>query len=150
MNDKLNNFIVDITNLIRKRIYIVAPIMAFVFVIVYTIISNNNLIMNIDKDLQNNVANISGVLAGFLFTAYGIFLSLPDNRFITYLKKSKHFDIVLKTLLYGIIFLIIAMLFGIFKLFYKFMLIVFLFGISEVFVSVYYFYKITTLSSKSN
>lgn len=149
MKRKLNNFLVDITTFIRKRVYMIAPLIVLIVVLVNTMLLNRINII-IDKDLHNNIANISGVLAGFLFTAYGIFLSLPDNNFITYLKRTNYFKIVLKTLLYGICFMLIAMLLGIFKILDKFMLITFLCGVSEVIVSVYYFYKITTLSSKSN
>lgn len=149
MKDKLNNLLVDITTFIRKRIYILAPLITLIILLI-DFIFFKRFIVTIDNDLNNNIANISGVLFGFLLTAYGIFLSLPDNNFIRYLKLSKHFEIVLKTLLYGICFFVLSMLLGIFKVLGEIMLIVFLCGISEVVISIYYFYKITNLSSKSN
>lgn len=148
MRDKFNNLMVDFVTCIRKYSYIVFPVISllFIFVIKYFNIIN----VNVDSDLRNNIVNVSGVLSGFLFTACGIFISLPDNNFIRYLKKSNHFAIVYKVLLFGIIFLISSMILGIFKLYDKLMIIIFICGMTEVVISVYYFYKITSLSSKSN
>lgn len=148
MRDKFNNFLVDFITCIRKYSYIVFPLMSLLFIYlvkIFDIVS-----VTIDSDLRNNIVNVSGVLTGFLFTSCGIFISLPDNNFISYLKKSNHFIIVYRVLLFGIIFLISSMLLGIFKLFDKIMITVFICGMTEVIISVYYFYKITSLTSKSS
>lgn len=148
MRDRINNAIVDITTFIRKNSYLFFPLLSLLFV--FLIKFFNILSVNIDADLRNNIVNVSGVLSGFLFTTYGIFMSLPDNNFIKYLKASKHFDVIYKVLLFGIIFLISSMIFGIFKIFDKAMIITFVIGMTEVVISVYYFYMITSLSYKSN
>ena len=148
MRDKLNNILVDFVTLIRRYSYFVFPGISLLLIIV---VNYFNLIsIKIDSDLRNNIVNVSGVLSGFLFTACGIFISLPDNNFIIYLKKSNYFTIVYKVLLLGIILLISAMILGIFKLNDKSMIVIFICGMTEVMISVYYFYKITSLSAKSN
>lgn len=148
MRDKLNNILVDFVTLIRRYSYFVFPGISLLLIIV---VNYFNLIsIKIDSDLRNNIVNVSGVLSGFLFTACGIFISLPDNNFIIYLKKSGYFTIVYKVLLLGIILLISAMILGIFKLNDKSMIVIFICGMTEVMISVYYFYKITSLSAKSN
>ena len=83
-------------------------------------------------------------------TTYGIFVALVDNRFITYLKSSGHFTIIYRIIILGIFFLMISMMLALFKFNDKLMVLSFIFGLSEVIMSVYYFYRVTTLSSKSN
>lgn len=148
MRDQLTNNFVDLVTFIRRYSYFVFP--AISLLIILFINYFNFVTVEIDSDLRNNIVNVSGVLSGFLFTACGIFISLPDNNFIIYLKKSNYFTIVYKVLLLGIIFLISSMILGIFKLYDKFMIVIFLCGMTEVIISVYYFYKITSLSAKSN
>ena len=147
MKDQFNNFIEEVKEYIRKKFFIFAPI----FMLVIYIVSSKLKIITIlvDSNLQNNVVNVSGVLSGFLFTAYGIFISLPDNKFISILKNVGYFTVIYKTLLFGIIFLLSSMLMGMFNVLDKVMILSFLLGISEFILSVYYFYKITTLSARS-
>lgn len=148
MKDQLNNSLVDTVTFIRRYSYLVFPTISLLVVCLINKLNFLNII--IDSDLRNNIVNVSGVLSGFLFTTYGIFMSLPDNKFINYLKRSSHFSVVYKVLLFGIIFLISSMIFGIFKIFDNLMILTFIFGMVEVVISVYYFYMITTLSAKSN
>lgn len=148
MKDQLNNSLVDTVTFIRRYSYLVFPTISLLVVCLINKLNFLNII--IDSDLRNNIVNVSGVLSGFLFTTYGIFMSLPDNKFIDYLKRSNHFSVVYKVLLFGIIFLISSMIFGIFKIFDNLMILTFISGIVEVVISVYYFYMITTLSAKSN
>lgn len=146
--DFLNNFIEDLKEKLRKFSFIIAPLLALILFIIFYKFRIINLV--VDSNLQNNIVNVSGILSGFLFTAYGVFISLPDNKFISSLKRIGYFSLVYKILLFGIIFLITAMLMGMFKISDFYMILLFLLGISEVILSVYYFYMITTLSSKSN
>lgn len=148
MRKIMNNIIEDFKEKLRKYSFIIAPLITLIIFTIFLKISKVNLV--IDSDLQNNIVNVSGILSGFLFTAYGVFISLPDNKFIVSLKSIGYFSIVYKMLLFGIIFLISAMLMAMFKVLDTFMVLIFLLGMSEVILSVYYFYKITTLSSKSH
>ena len=102
-----------------------------------------------DQSYINNIINLSGVLAGFLFTTYGIFMSLPNNRFIHLLKFNGYMGIIYKTLLFGIVFLISSMILGLFTNYYNLITYIFVFGISETITSVYHFYKVLKYSSKS-
>ena len=126
--------------------------MSFFFVFIFfSIISYfGRLSYKIDSDFYNNISNISGILVGYLMTTYGIFVALVDNRFITYLKSSGHFTIIYRIIILGIFFLMISMMLALFKFNDKLMVLSFIFGLSEVIMSVYYFYRVTTLSSKSN
>lgn len=147
-SDKFNNFLEDIKSIFRKYSYIASPAVATA---IFFVLGKLNMIsLDFNSDFKNNIVNISGVLSGFLFTAYGIFISLPDNKFITSMKSSGYFNIIYKALLYGIVFLIAAMLFGLFGVLNKLMVFIFVIGISEVILSVYFFYSVTKYSSKSN
>lgn len=147
-SDKFNNFLENIKSLFRKYSYIASPVVATA---IFFVLGKLNMIsLDFNSDFKNNIVNISGVLSGFLFTAYGIFISLPDNKFIAAMKSSGYFNIIYKALLYGIVFLIGAMLFGLFGVLNKLMVFIFVIGISEVILSVYFFYSVTKYSSKSN
>lgn len=142
------NIIKKLEHYCRKYSFIIAPIFAFIFSsIIYYF---GRLSYKIDSDFYNNISNISGILVGYLMTTYGIFVALVDNRFITYLKSSGHFTIIYRIIIFGIFFLMISMLLALFKFNDKIMVLSFIFGLSEVIMSVYYFYRVTTLSSKSN
>lgn len=71
-------------DIIKKSSYVWFPIIAGIigfFMLKYNIVAASD-------SNRSSIANISGVLAGFLFTGYAIFLSLPsDNNFFSLLKK---------------------------------------------------------------
>lgn len=132
----------------RKYIYLVLPAISLMFYILF----KNKILSNISnniEDYSNNIINLSGVLAGFLFTTFGTFMSLPDNKFLDALETTGYFKAIYRVQLLGIIFLLSAMLIGLFSLSIKYMTILFIFGISEALGSLYYYYKILTLSKKS-
>lgn len=144
----LNNSLQTLIEYIRKYIFIFTPIIANILWIFLMKIE----VIEIPKstDYVNNVVNLSGILAGFLFTAYGIFMSLPDNKFISALKHTGYMDSIYKVLIFGILFLITSMLIGLYTHNYKILTISFISGISETIISLYYFYKILKYSSLSN
>lgn len=146
--DSLQNILVDMAGKIRRYSYLFSPAVALLIIFL-----NSKLGIfkyKITPDFVNNIINISGILSGYLLTTYGIFVSLGNNNFIKYLHQSGHFKIVYKIIMFGIVFLIISMLLGLFGISDRLMVISFLMGISEVILSVYYFYMLTLLSSKSN
>lgn len=71
-------------DIMKKSSYIWFPIVAGIFgflMLKYNIVAAS-------ESNRSSIANISGVLAGFLFTGYAIFLSLPsDNNFFSLLMK---------------------------------------------------------------
>ncbi|MCI5643440.1 MAG: hypothetical protein MR285_04960 [Peptoniphilus sp.] len=148
---RINNIIYNVKQafleIIRKYIYLVSPIIglgAFIILEKANFIESSS-----DQSYINNIINLSGVLAGFLFTTYGIFMSLPNNRFIHLLKFNGYMGIIYKTLLFGIVFLISSMILGLFTNYYNLITYIFVFGISETITSVYHFYKVLKYSSKS-
>ena len=135
---RINNIIYNVKQvfieIIRKYIYLVSPIIglgAFIILEKTNFIEASN-----DLSYMNNIINLSGVLAGFLFTTYGIFMSLPNNRFIYLLKFNGYMGIIYKTLLFGIVFLISSMILGLFTNYYNLITYIFVFGISETITSV--------------
>lgn len=133
----------------RKYIYILLPAISLIIYIVFRNIIFANIIED-TSDYSNNIINLSGILAGFLFTTFGTFMSLPDNKFLDALQSNGYFKSIYRVQVLGVVFLLIAMVIGLFNLSIKVMTIFFMFGISEALGSLYYFYKILTLSRKSN
>lgn len=97
-----------------------------------------------------NLINVSGVLAGFLFTALGILISLPRNKFIKFLIETGYMRIIYNCMIMGVIALLTSMILGLFNVLIKLMIYMFIIGISETVVSAYYLYRVSYLSSKSN
>lgn len=145
---KAYNLVQEILEWSRKYIYLVLPALSILMFILFKDIILSNAHKNIN-DYTNNIINLSGILAGFLFTTFGTFMSLPDNKFLDALGESGYFESIYRVQLLGILFLIIAMLIGLFDISIKYATIFFLVGISESIGSLYYFYKILTLSRKS-
>lgn len=54
------------------------------------------------KDFQFNLLSFSAILAGFMFTALSLLLSVNDNKLINEMKKLKLWDTIHKTLIAGI------------------------------------------------
>lgn len=144
---RLKNKYQDLLEFIRRYIFIVSPLVSFIIFIFFK--------HNILNSIQNNneyighVINLSGIFAGFLFTAFSILMAIPDNKFMSLLKESGYLAVIFKVLLFGISFLLISMLLGLFVNNKELVTIFFLFGISETIVSVYYFYLILHYSSLS-
>lgn len=133
----------------RKHIYLVLPGISALFYFCFKDKVFNGTLDNLES-YSNNVINLSGVLAGFLFTTFGTFMSLPDNKFLDALETTGYFKSIYTVQLLGIIFLLLSMLIGLFNLSIKCMTIFFIFGISEALGSLYYYYRILALSKKSN
>lgn len=147
MLNKLHNLIQIIIEYIRKYIYIFLPISSLIlYLVLKNILFNRVIDLN---NYSNNIISLSGILAGFLFTTFGTFMSLPDNKFLDALESTGYFRAIYRVQLLGVIFLLLAMLIGLFNISIKTMTIFFMFGISEALGSLYYFYKILTLSKKS-
>lgn len=64
---------------------------------------------NISDYYNTDVSNISGVLGGFVFAAFGLLLSLK-NETIDKLTKTKNINAVNKILLYTVIFFVITII----------------------------------------
>ena len=92
--------------LIKRFSYLWLPIIG---AFVGYILTNCNIILT-DNETKSIVSNISGVLAGFLFTSYGLFLALPnDNEFVKILRKTKYDRLFYKQIMAGIIINLITL-----------------------------------------
>lgn len=142
---KLYNCIQDIIEKLREFSYILFLVIGF---IVYIILLRYNEsifdFVNID-----NIINLSGIFAGFIFTTFGIVMSLPDNKFTELMKSSGYMLIIYRTLLTGIVFFGLSMVFGLFTDITKLIVLFFFIGLSETILTIYYFYKLVTLTMKS-
>ncbi len=147
-NIKIYNSKQRLLELSRKYIYLINPLIG---IFAFKTLNKINVInISSTQNFLDNIINLSGIMAGFLFTTYGILMSLPNNKFIELLKFNKTINIVFKTLLLGIIFLISAMILGLFTEYFSLITYIFIFGISETVTSVYQFYQILKYSYKSS
>lgn len=143
----IHNFIQDLYERLRRFSYVCAPVIG---IVIYFYLRHLSLIRIHDPIVFiNNIVNISGVLSGFLFTAGSIFTALPSNRFIIALASSGYLVVINRTITLGIVMFFVSMLFGLFGMSDFIATITFVMGLSEAAISVYYLYKVTTLSSKS-
>lgn len=139
----LNNIFYEVKMNIVKHAYIYSPIIG---IAIYTALLQNR---NLDNTFTSNIINLSGILAGFLFTSLGIMIALPDNKFTTLLKENGYMKIIYKTMTIGIISFLISMIIGLFSFSTSIMTILFIIGVSETFLSSYYIYRVSYFTSKS-
>ena len=138
-----NNIIYEIKMNIVKYAYIYAPIIGM---IIYVFLLKDRLL---SVDFISNIINLSGILAGFLFTSLGIMIALPDNSFTILLKENGYMKIIYKTMAIGIVSFLISMIIGLFNFNNSIMTIFFTIGVSETFLSSYYLYRVSYYTSKS-
>lgn len=138
-----NNIIYEIKMNFVKFAYIYAPVISMIVYI--TLLKDRDL----DIDFISNVINLSGILAGFLFTSLGIMITLPDNKFTILLKENGYMEIIYRTMTMGIVSFLISMITGLFNFSNSIMTIFFIIGVSETFLSAYYLYKVSYYTSKS-
>jgi len=96
-----------------------------------------------------SLVNVSGILAGFLFTSLGIIITLPDNKFTQMLTKIGYMKIIYTAMFMGIMSFLIAMLLGLFNIIEQITKLLFVIGISETFLSAFYLYRVSYFSGKS-
>lgn len=128
-----------------KYAYIYSPIAGL---IIYNILKNLFTI-KLSEGFISNLINVSGILAGFLFTSLGMIIALPDNKFTMLLKENGYMKIIYNSMMLGIVSLLISMLIGMFNLSESMAIIFFIVGISETFLSAYYLYRVSYFSGKS-
>lgn len=123
----LNNIYQDVIQYIIKYNYIIFPALVFTtYILTYYFTK-----FKIHTDLRQNICNISGVLAGFLFTAHSIILALPgDKKFINLLKEYGYFKIMFINIFLGEITLIISLILSLFNLAGYISLLTFLVGLT--------------------
>lgn len=143
--DKIHNKKEDIKIVLIKYAYIFTPLIGL---ITYSILMNF-IEIKLDENYLSNLINISGILAGFLFTSLGIMISLPDNKFTQLLKQIGYMRIIYNAITVGIIFFLIAMILGLFNISTTVANLFFIVGISETFLSSYYLYRVSYYSGKS-
>ena len=143
--DYISNLYEDIKIHLIKYIFIYTPLLG---IIIYTI-SKTHICFEVGDDFISNLTNVSGVLAGFLFTSLGILISLPSNKFISFLKKTGHMRIIHNCIMIGIMAFLITMVLGLFNTSIKLATYLFVVGISETFVSACYMYRVSYYSEKS-
>lgn len=125
--------------------YVYVPLFGL---IVFALLANY-VKVDFDKEFKSNMINISGILAGFLFTSIGIMLTLPNNKFTQTLNSIGYMKIIFRAMVIGIFALLISMLLGLFNVCSTAYSIFFVIGISETFLSAYYLYKVSYYSGRS-
>lgn len=141
--DVLNNKYQNIKLNIVKYAYVYIPVASVL--IVFTSFRNNP----VDYEFISNAINLSGILAGFLFTSLGIMISLPDNKFTAQLTINGYMGIIFKTMAIGIVAFLISMVMGLLKFNTSIMSLFFTVGVSETFLSSYYLFQVSKYSGKS-
>lgn len=145
--DKLNNLLVDISNLFRAYGYIIFPTITS---IICFILLKFDVVIYPDICMVDNMVNISGIFSGFLFTTIGILLALPDTKFKEILIKHGYLYAIYKMMFLAMILLMIAMLVGIFQLAIDIFMVVFIAGLTEMVNAMYFFYQIASLFAKES
>jgi len=142
---KIHNLINDIELVLIKYAYIFAPIAGLI--IYYILI--HIIKIQLDPNFMISLVNVSGILAGFLFTSLGIIITLPDNKFTQMLTKIGYMKIIYTAMFMGIMSFLIAMLLGLFNIIEQITKLLFVIGISETFLSAFYLYRVSYFSGKS-
>ncbi len=103
-----NEIMLKEENRFRRRIILVVLILAgLLFMLLtkqvklYSFYDCNNQSSEY-KDFQFNLLSFSAILAGFMFTALSLLISVGDNKGINDMKKLKLWDTIHRTLIIGI------------------------------------------------
>lgn len=147
MVDYLYNCLQTLIKCIRKKIYLIIPIISSIIFCV--LVSTGNIVSN-DFNVKSDIIGVSGTLAGFLFSSLGIIIALPRNNFISKISSSGHMLIIIKTIIGGIIFFILSIITSIFTNYMLLIKIIFIMGLSEFTVALYQFSQIIKFSNKSD
>lgn len=134
-------------SLIKTQTFIIVPLIILLIAAIINYLFNITLVIN--GEFRSNVVTVTGVFAGFLFTAMGILSAMPNNRFIEYIRKYKLLQRINRTILTGIISGISSLLLAIFGVFDCLMLTLFLVCITDTCLSVWYVYKVLDYSNRS-
>lgn len=145
LENKVHNVKEDIKIMFIKYAYILAPILGLVIYFILIDVAK----IELSENFMENLINISGILAGFLFTSMGIMITLPDNKFTQLLKRTGYMKIIYKAMTVGIMSFLIAMMLGLFNINEIVSKLLFMIGISETFLSAYYLYRVSYYSGKS-
>ena len=140
-----HNTIENIKKYFIKYAYVFAAIIGLsIYSVLFYVVK-----IELNENFMTNLINISGILAGFLFTSLGIIISLPDNKFTQQLTKTGYMKIIYRAMGMGIMSLLIAMMLGIFNIIEQVAKLFFITGISETFLSAYYLYRVSYYSGES-
>ncbi|SDZ18690.1 hypothetical protein SAMN05192546_11141 [Tindallia californiensis] len=144
LSRRIDNIIVDIDNFGRRHVLVLIPVTCLIIVVLLSgrfELSSHNI---------SNIVNVSGVLAGFLFSVHSIMLSFPDEKnFVQHLKKSGYIKIIFRCIFTGEMFLFATLLIGIFIPNKNLLLFTFLSGLICAIVSAIYLYRISIMVSNS-
>lgn len=133
-------------NYIRRYKYIIVP---GIFLFVCAIFKYKfSMHINIGDRNIDMIVNLSGILAGFLFTTMGILISLPKNRFTDAIKGTRTLKSTYITIFSAVVFLFISMILGIIKP-CGYIIVPFLIGLTNTLLSASDLFMIGYLSSKS-
>lgn len=133
-------------NYIRRYKYIIVP---SIFLFACAIFKYKfSMHINIGDRNIDMIVNLSGILAGFLFTTMGILISLPKNRFTDAIKGTRTLKSTYITIFSAVVFLFISMILGIIKP-CEYIIVPFLIGLTNTLLSAFDLFMIGYLSSKS-
>lgn len=97
-----------------KNLYFLSIILYIIFL--YLFKEKISLHNDVFKELNNNIFSLSGILAGFLFTSLGIFVS-SDSEIIKNLKATENLSIMGNFFIYSIFNYIIVIIITLIELF---------------------------------
>lgn len=143
---KIFNYIIKF---VKKYCYVIIPLISVVLLFILDKKNILNLPNEKDSSLLEPMIGISGTLIGFLFTAMSIFFSLNKNStYMQNLKKYNHHIIFSRFVACGIMSLTINIVFWLFDLSLKIIVISFIIGLEETIMCAYYTYVISLNSFK--
>ena len=136
------NFIEWLKSIFRKYIVLVPIIILLVALKIL-------LKINISNDMIQNVVSISGTLAGFLFTAFSIILSFPEDKpFMRGLKDYGYIKRLFLCIFLGLIAFICTIIISIFNILSTIILPLFVLGILYTLIAAIYLFTISFYISK--
>jgi len=142
----LYNIFQDINSKLRVHfITIISVFIITIFIILFMLdaypLVNNNML--------NNIINVSGALAGFLFTTFGIILSFPDNKlFIQGLKKYGYLTRIYTCIFIGILGFILTTVLGVLNVLTFLILPLFIMSLSYTIISAMFLFLVSLYISK--
>lgn len=114
----------------ERAYFIIWPLIA---IIIFYILNSQNIIAVNDyiQEYLSNVINVSGVIAGFQTTGLSILFSLPETDFFNQVLKSKRWKSIYRCTMLAFFTLILAMVFGVFRISIRMTSLFFVIGITN-------------------
>lgn len=103
----MRRFILNLFGRPKTSVISFSLVTAILFLLVVGKYSNYITIVTIYNYYNSDIANISGVLAGFIFSAFGL-IGLANNRILSILNTTENIKVINKVLLSSILYFAIT------------------------------------------